>query len=79
MSKPLEVIEPFLLADSLRPCYATTVLRATLEIQPMRLVEIYEETGLPQECIIQELPAVAVRGHDGRYYPRKPNSFCMHT
>lgn len=71
-------VEPFRPVPSFRPpCFAKVVLRTTLELQPMTLVEIYEQTGLCQHRIIAELPNVALRGQDGRYYPRKPSSFRM--
>jgi hypothetical protein len=70
-------VEPFQVVPSLHPCYAAAVLRATLDLQPMTLAALYEETGLCQRRIIAELPNVALRGRDGRYYARKRSSFRM--
>lgn len=80
MSKSKKV-EPFMTVQSLRPChdYVAAALRAILETRPMKLDELCKKTGVPQECIVQVISDIALCGRNGRYYLRRPNSFCMRS
>jgi|WetSurMetagenome_2_1015567.scaffolds.fasta_scaffold347403_3 hypothetical protein len=63
------VAEPFEKSPSSRPAPPAGILKATLSLRPMSLVELYEETGLSAELLLAELPRIAKRYPDGKFRP----------